>query len=159
MKSLTKRYEEATPLTPRPRVIGKESGLIQLTFRKQLSFSRVFDLLLEKSDEDKLGKYPHLKFRLTWDEDKPVLLISFHEEEEQPLSLRINSVYPKNTLGFGSILDALSDKGIHLDFKFGWRHVWTGDALEIDVLKKRCVLKLRDAEHIQIRRKAHHTLP
>ena len=112
MKSLTKRYEEATPLIPRPRVIGKESGLIQLTFRKQLSFSRVFDLLLEKSDEDKLGKYPHLKFRLTWDEDKPVLLISFHEEEEQPLSLRINSVSPhppdKGTSGRGGRLFSTS---------------------------------------------------
>ena len=154
IQTLSERFSEATPIVPQKSRHSKECGTVQLSWRKQLSFSIVFNELLGKSPEDKIGKYPHLKFKLSkTNEDGLLLFISFHAKEEEGLSLSMNSVYPKNTLGFGSILDALSDKGIHLNLISGWRHVWTtGDSLEIDYLKRYCVLKLTDAEHIQIKK-------
>lgn len=168
MKSLTDRYEEAQPLYPINKHFRKSAQERQVTLSrtKQLTFSRFFENeLIEKSKDNPLGNFRYLEFQLAfnagihvWNRE-PVLLISFLDKEVMrkgsPATLEITTRFPKSIVkGFCLILDTLHhEHGIDFEMKPGWKHVWQGNSLKVDIENKLCVLSMRHSKHIQTRRK------
>jgi hypothetical protein len=109
-------------------------------------------MIIEKSKENPFGTHHHLSFK--WGLNTPVgiLYIGFSDKEQDFISLKIKSKWPKNVFGIKPVLDAVEEKikkediGLPLVGLFpvmpetNQKYVFSGNSLEVDVDDKKCAL-------------------
>jgi|TARA_Y100000310_G_C20200740_1_gene586774 hypothetical protein len=142
----TEQWEKSANLYPVANTIGTKP-VITITPQGQMNFSRFFNVLLEKTKDNPNGTYNFLDFKLGVEDadDNPthIIYVGFHSEKKDFLTLEMGSKYPKSVVGIKPVLWALSAEGLRsLPLLAGRKYVWEDEALEIDIEKKLCALRV-----------------
>lgn len=136
------RWEMAEKLYPVAST-SKTSPSVTISGTGQMLFSRFFNAIVEKTEENPNGTYKFLDFKLGIEDDIHIIYIGFHQEKKDFLTLEIASKFPKNVLGIKPILWAMSAEGLRsLPLLPDRKYVFSESVLEIDIDKKLCALRV-----------------
>ena len=141
-QELIERWDKASPLYPVAST-SKTSPSVTISGTGQMLFSRFFNAIVEKTEQNPNGTYRYLDFKLGIEDDIHIIYIGFHQEKKDFLTLEIASKFPKNVLGIKPILWAMSAEGLRsLPLLPDRKYVFSESVLEIDIDKKLCALRV-----------------
>ena len=145
-QELIERWDKASPLYPVANA-AKTLPTVTITGNGQMIFSRFFNAIVEKTEQNPNGTYKFLDFKLGIEDtanETPthIIYIGFHQEKKDNF-LEIGSKFPKIVVGIKPILWALSAEGLRsLPLLPDRKYVFSESVLEIDIDKKLCALRV-----------------